>query len=405
MSDLFSAGAPALGYLYQARYALFLLLRGGREDADLSVTVEGLDDVAFDDKGDPVELIQAKHHLDHKATLTDKSSDLWKTLRVWTDRVSTGAIDVDRTVLTLLTTATAPEGSAAAKLRPEESGTRNVEEARERLVSAAKTSKTTDKSLRKAFDSFAALGGDAQTRLLGAVRVLDEAPAIDDTRDQILAALDLFVRPDHKTAFANRVEGWWFDRVIASLTGRGDRSVPYVALRAYITELRDRFTEDDLPADFPDVVELSEQELSPDQRLFIEQLRLVAAHEGAIRRAISDYWRACQQRSQWVADGLLFDDDLEVYERTLQDEWERYFDDLRYQLGDSEDGDEIAREGWSLFHRIDMDLDRPIRPKFRERYVQRGTFHILANGMRVGWHRDFVDRLEAIVERASTRAT
>ncbi len=405
MPDLFSAGASALGYLYQARYALFLLLRGGRENPDSAVTVEGLDDVAFDHQGDPVELIQTKHHLKREATLTDKHSDLWKTLRVWVERLNSGAVRTDRTVLTLLTTATAPAGSAAACLRPEESGTRNVEEARSLLLDAAGTSKTTDGSLRKAFRAFTSLDADAQARLLSAVRVLDDAPSIDDARERILSDLDLFVRPDHKTAFANRVEGWWFDRVIASLTGSGDRSVSYSDLRSYITELRDRFTEEDLPADFPNVVELSEQELPADQRLFIEQLRLVAAHEGSIRRAISDYWRAFQQRSQWVADGLLFDDELEVYETSLQDEWERYFDDLRYRLGDSRDGDEIAREGWALFHHIDTKVSKPIRPKFKDPYVQRGTYHILANGMRVGWHRDFLDRLEAIVERAGARAT
>ena len=405
MPDLFSAGASAVGYLYQARYALLLLLRGGRTNAGLAVTVEGLDDVAFDDRGEPVELIQAKHHMSRRATLTDKDSDLWKTLRVWAERMNSGAVQVDQTVLTLLTTATAPADSAAARLRPEATGERDVDGARDLLLLAARTSRSTDQAITRSFSAFTSLTDPEQRRLLNSVRVLDQAASIDDVRESILADLDIFVRPDHKRAFADRVEGWWFDRVILSLTGNGERSIPYVALRSYITELRDRFTKDDLPADFPDVVELSEQELPESQRIFIEQLRLVAASEGAIRRAISDYWRAYQQRSRWVADGLLFDDDLEVYETTLRDEWERYFDDVNYRLGSSEDAQELEREGWALFHLIDTGVSKPIRPKFREEYVQRGTYHHLANGQKVGWHRDFVARLETIVGQASGRAS
>ena len=394
-----------MGYLYQSRYALLLLIRDGRANADSSVTLEGLDDVSFEDKGTAQELIQAKHHMSAAAVLTDASGDIWKTLRVWTERVKSGDVLPGETVLTLLTTATAKPGSAAWYLRPQPSEGRDVSKARELLLKAAYSSKAKAKSTIAAFASFTSLSDGDQIDLLRSVRVLDAAPDIDGVRDEIISAFDVFVRPDHKLPFVDRVEGWWFNKVVESMTGKSDRPIPYVALRLYITELRDQFTDDDLPADFPDVLELSEQELPPDQRLFIEHLRLVAARENAIRSALSDYWRAYQQRSRWVSDGLLFDSDLEVYERTLVDEWSRYFEDLEYRLGDSDDDALLEKEGWAMFHKIDMDASiPPIRPKFKGRYVQRGTLHHLANTMQVGWHRDFVDRLKVIVEEASQDA-
>ena len=80
MPSNFSAGPSALGYLYQARYAMFLLLLAEEEAA---LSIERFDDVAFEQSGTPYELLQLKHHLGTNAALTDASSDLWKTIRIW----------------------------------------------------------------------------------------------------------------------------------------------------------------------------------------------------------------------------------------------------------------------------------------------------------------------------------
>lgn len=403
MTDRFAADASALGYFYQARFGLLLLLREGRANGDLRLTVEGLDDVSFDVEGDPVQLIQTKHRVTRYAALTDKSDDLWKTLRIWAERVGGGEIDPNSVVLVLLTTATAPEGSAAAFLRPSETGDRNEEQAHELLLEAAISSES--RTLADAFVSFSDLGREHQRMLLSAVRVLDSAPDIVDVGTEIQNDLDLFVRPEHKSAFAERVEGWWFREVIEALAGAGERSTSYVDLRNFISELRDRFTKEDLPADFPDPIKMSEEELPEEQRIFIEQLRLVATSEARIRQAISDYWRAFQQRSRWVEDGLLFDHDLERYESVLVDEWQRYFDRIRHDLEDGAGEDEVRRAGYRLFDRVDTEVVRPIRPSFREIYVQRGTFHHLANDLRVGWHPDFVGNLQEIVDQARRKAS
>lgn len=403
MTDRFAADASAVGYFYQARFGLLLLLREGRANGDLRLTVEGLDDVSFDVDGDPVQLIQTKHHVTRHAALTNKSDDLWKTLRIWAERVSGGEIDPNSVLLVLLTTATAPEESAAAFLRSRETGDRDVEKAHELLLEAAISSKS--RTLAEAFVSFRDLGREHQRMLLSAVRVLDSAPNIVDVGTEIQNDLDLFVRPEHKSAFAERVEGWWFREVIEALAGAGERSTSYVDLRSFISELRDRFTKEDLPADFPDPIKMSEGELPEEQRIFIEQLRLVATSEARIRQAISDYWRAFQQRSRWVEDGLLFDHDLERYESVLVDEWQRYFDRIQHDLEDGADEDEVRRAGYRLFDRVDTEVVRPIRPSFREIHVQRGTFHHLANDLKVGWHPDFVGNLQEIVDQARRKAS
>ena len=84
----FDASLSALGYLYQCRYALLLALQHD-EDSDLQMSIEKLDDVAFLGDGvahiNPAELLQFKHHIKRQGGLSDKSADIWKTIRIWSE--------------------------------------------------------------------------------------------------------------------------------------------------------------------------------------------------------------------------------------------------------------------------------------------------------------------------------
>ena len=90
-----------------------------------------------------------------------------------------------------------------------------------------------------------------------------------------------------------------------------------------INDIQVQFTQDNLPIDFWEEVILEEEQLSEDQKIFIEQLRLIVISKPRIQKAISDYYRAFQQRSKWVREELLLDDELGLYEKHLIDEWER----------------------------------------------------------------------------------
>lgn|GEM_PF-2079798 len=64
-----------LGYLYQIRYALALLLDNDNEN--LQISIEKFDDIAFSANDVPKQLIQLKHHVRHQGSLTDASTE-WK---------------------------------------------------------------------------------------------------------------------------------------------------------------------------------------------------------------------------------------------------------------------------------------------------------------------------------------
>lgn len=110
----FDASASALGFLYQVRWAMYELLISSRRASDQSMrmTLEVFDDVALTDAaGYPLSAIQLKHHVS-PTSLTDKSVDLWKTIRVWLETPSLAA--ADGPMLTLVTTSPVQSGSAAS---------------------------------------------------------------------------------------------------------------------------------------------------------------------------------------------------------------------------------------------------------------------------------------------------
>ena len=105
----FSAADSALGYLFQCRYALLESLRRYRNGDDYLVSIETLDDVVFDTQGQSLAVLQTKHHFKRPGSLSDASTDLWKTLRIWCEGTLAGQMP-SGTLFYLITTAAAPKG-------------------------------------------------------------------------------------------------------------------------------------------------------------------------------------------------------------------------------------------------------------------------------------------------------
>jgi len=99
----YSAAASLLGYIYQCRLALLESLKRLKSAPDIAVAIETLDDVVFEKDGSPTEVIQVKHHIARKASLTNASTDLWKTIRIWCDLFS-GGLSEENSILCLMTT-------------------------------------------------------------------------------------------------------------------------------------------------------------------------------------------------------------------------------------------------------------------------------------------------------------
>lgn len=178
------ASASATGYLFQCRYALLAGLQAIAKSPQLEISIEKFDDVGFEVNGEPTQLIQTKHHVGKLGNLTDASVDLWKTLLIWTKRVTEDVEAPFRIKFVLLTTGFAPDGSAAALLRMRE---RDESAADQLLLKTAASSK--NKENAAAYQAYSALPEDLRQSMLKAILVLDGSPNIVDVGDEIAREL------------------------------------------------------------------------------------------------------------------------------------------------------------------------------------------------------------------------
>lgn len=174
MSSTFSAKEPALGYYYQIIRGLVLLLVENRM-ASPCLSFECLDDIAIEDEGN-VALYQAKLHI-KPVQLTDRSTDFWKTIRVWSEGIKNGCFNPSVTIFTLITTASIPEGSFLNLFFSDK------EEDRKKIIATMESiaTETTNKENKPGYDAFSALTEEQKQTLIGNIRITDSNVSIDDT--------------------------------------------------------------------------------------------------------------------------------------------------------------------------------------------------------------------------------
>lgn len=390
----FSAPDPALGYLYQARLGLLWALKRLKDSSDFVVSLETIDDVTFETNGRPDELLQTKHHLARPAALTDASPDLWKSLRVWFEGTSAKTIP-SQTHLYLVTTSTASTGSAAAKLRQSD---RDVESALATLELTAQSSGSQENA--PAYAAFLAASVQERRAILERLVILDRTPTIVNLNEELKAELFWATERRHQNTFLQYLEGWWLRRVVTQLARiNADDRILGEELESQMADLREQFKQDALPiAD--DLLNFSPDDAATaahENSVFVRQLALAKAGKRRVAAAVRDYYRAFEQRSRWLRHDLLMVGDLATYERRLTQEWELVFEAVRDELGDSAADhakETAARKVLEWAERTCI----PIRPAVTEPFVTRGSLHILADGLRVGWHTEFYDQLAHLLE-------
>jgi hypothetical protein len=391
----FSAAPSAIGYLYQIRLALLLLVRAAERpssDADLlGVSIELFDDVAIEYDGQHHSLNQSKSHIDTEKTLTDGHADLWKTLRVWIDAMSLPGRSADLTHC-LFTTAEAGIGTAAYFLRNGDS--RNVKKAVIALNAAAKASNS--ESLAPSLAAWRGLTPAEKQTLAASIYTLDGSPDAMAIFDELAKLLFRHKGANDQRQMMQQLEGWWISRVISHLyaiaRGRPEGSIRWLEVRTEMDRVISQFGLDELPNDYGGLCPDTPINPANDDRLFVEQLRLIEVSNPRIRAVIRDHWRAREQRSKWIRDIRVLPEELRKYDRVLFEEWERRADDHCSGI-DAKDIAASKSAGQKLLRDVEK-LQIQLR-SFSEMFLTRGSFHILADHpAQIGWHPNWKEECE-----------
>lgn len=387
MSNAHEASAAALGYLYQARLALLLGLRAIVKQPELSIAIEKFDDISFQDKGLPIQLIQTKHHVSRIGNLTDSGTDLWKTLHIWIKNFKESNNLASSKKFILMTTGIANKDSAASFLKTED---RDEAKANEILLKVATSSE--NKKLADAYAAYINLLEPQRLQLLSSIQILDGADTILQVRDEISNELRLGMNRDHLEAFVDSLEGWWLKIVIEALSTETLSEIPVMYIDTYLDELRESFQRNSLPVDFEKISPTDEIISDLDKRPFVQQLRNINIGQLRIEYAIRDFYRASEQRSKWTREQLLVYGEIDSYDHELIEAWEPRFAGMADDLNASSSIAEKIECGKKLFKWAETEARFPLRT-VTTRFLTHGSFHILANRLAIGWHPEFKDIL------------
>jgi hypothetical protein len=161
--------------------------------------------------------------------------------------------------------------------------------------------------------------------------------------------------------------------------------------------LREEFKSDALPIHDDLVTATVDHELYQNYT-FVHQLKMIEVGSRRISFAVNNYYRAFEQRSRWMREDLILVGDIEDYEKRLVEEWEIHFETMREDLGGDAAEQEKIRAARAIYNWIEKEADIPILPRCREPFITRGSYHILSDKKKVGWHPEFRARLEYLLE-------
>lgn len=304
---------------------------------------------------------------------------------------------LDNTKFIIITTAKAQKGTAAYYLKQvDNKDNRDFEKAFEILEDISKTSK--NKTHEKYYENFKRLDECTRKKLIEKIYIIDGSSNIINVERDIRNMIKYSTLPKYEDRVCERLEGWWYKKSLEYLVSQSPVFINQNQLRAKIVEISSEYRDDNLPIDVPNFYEVNIDDLSEDDRVFYEQLKLISLSNERINVAISDYYRAFKQRANWIREDLLFVNELDSYEDKLIDEWKRVFFRMKEDLEDEEVTEKLKIKKGKQLYNVIQDKDLRIRERCSNAFVMRGSYHCLSNRGLLGWHIDFRERLKELLE-------
>lgn len=397
-----SAVGPALGYYYQAVYALRLLLLQDAPDA--SISIESWDDVVLE-KGRARQLYQLKHTIDLSKSIGIKSPSLWRTLTVWLDYAKLQ--DSTHTRYFLATVATLQTASPLECLREPNSDRKDLRAALDieaaRVLAARAQAELEHKPENKWpyadrwKDCFRYLQATLQERdaLLERAALLPKSFSIDTAKVEIAKILARSVPSRILDELAKQLLAWWDREVLESLTHERVSGLHVDEVRAFITNRAAELYNNGFFED----TETCRATISPSAPGITAQLDFVHASTSQRTRSTEMEMRARAQRSAWMQADPTKSEALRKYDISLVEEWSYRFNSKCDECSEAElkVKEKHGRDLLDWTHLSAPNEVRRIDENYHNPDLIRGTYIFLSGAGVVGWHPEYAGLLKKIV--------
>ncbi|RVU29546.1 ABC-three component system protein [Neptunomonas marina] len=392
-----SAEAAALGFWYQALYALLTLVEQTTDDA--AIGIEKLDDIELQADGKQL-LYQLKHSISTAPPpITIKSKSLWKTIKVWVDALP--KLTLAETTLHLVTVGGIAKSdplqilTSAGEDRVDLAKAMTLEAERvlfERSQAAEQGNKLPHSERISGCQAFLELTEIDRLNMLRRTRIRPESPTVPQIEQEVAA--NLHILPAHqRDTVACRLVEWWDRQMVYSLCGQREGIISRTELQSQVSTIVADIEQDKLVPELETVSHPTDYQ--PDGMLF-RQIDLVKGTRGDLAKAIREEWRAREQRARWTVSNPALVSKINDYDLLLKEYWS----DLHLEMVDNsadQAEEEKQASGLNLLRWTHNDAPTTIRPiseGWNAAYYIRGSYQVLAINLQVGWHPDYEELLE-----------
>lgn len=396
-SNVHSAEGPALGFWYQALYALLTLVALTTDDA--AIGIEQLDDIELKADGQTL-LYQLKHSISEAPPpISIKSKSLWRTLKAWIDvlpsltlhettlhLVTVGGIVADDP-LVALTDDNADRNNLATLMAEEAT---RVREARKAAAKGGKALPYADRT--DGCEAFLALGETDRLNLLRRAAIRSGSPVVSSVEAEIASHLHI-LPAEQRGSVAERLVAWWDRQVVYSLCGKRERIITRAELQSQISAI---IADVDQGKLVPDFETLSQPEYYEPDGMLARQIELVNGKRSDHERAIREEWKAREQRARWLNSNPAMAATINDYDLVLKEHWSDRHAQMAEECAGLDDASKCA-SGLNILRWSHMDAPTTVRPiahGWGAAYYVRGSYQVLAINLSVGWHPDYANLLK-----------
>ncbi len=376
-----SANAPGqlYGFSVQITRSVAHLLQAKEGE---SVSVEHLDDVATE-SADTSLLEQDKSGLAHNP-VADRSVELWKTLRNWVRAIRSGALRTSTKFVLYVAqdhhgdvidnihrvTTRADADTVVQALRKQFWGTAPKFTKRATLPSA----------LAEHVNDVLNATDDVLAHLFANLTLENGSGSPNDDLHRYIAAKA--ISDDKREQVLTHLLGWTKKTIDKLIEKKQPAVIPWEDFHKQLVGAAKKFDRSEaLLTSTPAAVSQADLEMELRARTYVRQLEAVKADEDSVVRAVNDFLRSAVDRTRWSEQG----DVLEGSFGEFEDQLERAWDSQRKRLN-IEQRSAVEEDRGQLLYANCSGLQVRLQGMDVPSHFVPGSFHTLADSLRVGWH-------------------
>ncbi|MGI9067227.1 MAG: ABC-three component system protein [Pyrinomonadaceae bacterium] len=387
-----SAPGTNAGFSYQFERALYWL---AQSPAGSVIGVETDDDVAVRGADGSQLLEQDKHSiLEDAKPFGDRSKDLWNTLTIWIEAVDSKEVVPEATLFLMVTNKVLPECIAhqIGRAKSESEITACIE-------SLEAASKKPPKHIAPLL--LRVLSSDSRTNLRKLISRCEMADASQATagphlRKETIAHLQL---PAWYSAEADSIVdellGWLHTTALASW----QKNLPaWIQRDHFVNQLHaiiNRRKREIARERAEHLIPVTDDKIGQNRGSpFVKQLHLVTDDDSIVDNAIREFIRCNIEKSRLSEEGNVTDDDWRAFETTLLSRWDK----IRARVIRMKPGVKEEDVGFEIFTDTTEEHREKLAGSDTEQvYLTSGTYHRLADMVRVGWHPRFEELMRELM--------